>query len=307
MLEYGTALLILVGIYVILCTSYNLVLGYAGLFSVAHAAFYGIGAYTAAILTTQFGVHFALAALAGVVLAGLVSVIVGLPSLRVSGEYLIVASFGLQMILSSIFRNWKSVTHGVSGIPGIPRPSIFGYTLADQTSVLGLILVVALVCTGVVYLLVHSPYGRLLRAVRDDPIAAASLGKHVVWAKVSVFVAAGALAAIAGALYAYYITFVSPESFDINASILILTGVIIGGTATFWGPVLGAAIIILLPEALRFLDIPNELVGALRQSLYGLLLVVFMMLRPEGIIPEHRRRDTPAAPARVAAVEAENT
>ncbi|MCC7106753.1 MAG: branched-chain amino acid ABC transporter permease, partial [Chloroflexi bacterium] len=217
-MEYFIFLATIIGIYGILTTSYNLLFGYAGLLSVAHAVFYGIGAYTAALALLHLGVSFPVALLLAVVVSALAALLLAAPSLRLTEDYLLVASFGLQVIGYSIFLNWREVTRGPMGLPRIPKPELLGFTLSTSTELLVFVYVVAAICCLIVWRLSHSGFGRVLRALREDEIATIACGKNVTAFKVTVLVVAGALAAVAGALYATYVSFIDPESFTLNES-----------------------------------------------------------------------------------------
>ncbi|MGH6935672.1 MAG: branched-chain amino acid ABC transporter permease, partial [Methylocella sp.] len=252
--------------------------------SIAHAAFYGLGAYTSALLAVHFGAPFLAGVLAGMAVAALVSVVVSLPSLRLHDDYFVIATFGFQMILFSIFNNWMDLTRGPLGIPGIPLPMIFGWTIESQIELVGLIAVFAATAYIVVGRLSTSPFGRVLRAIREDEVFTQALGKNTLRFKVTAFAVSAALAASAGSLYAHYITYIDPTSFTIMESILIISMVIIGGAGSLWGPVIGAVVLVTLPEALRFLGLPSGVAANLRQVIYGILLVLMMMFRPQGLV-----------------------
>jgi len=285
-MDYLLHILIMIFIYTILGLSFNLILGYTGLIAMCHAAFFAIGAYTSALLGINWGVNFLWGILAGMVLTGLVSLLVAIPAIRVRDEYLIVTTLALLMIVYTILMNWIDLTRGAAGLSGIPRPAIWGYKIDTPSSFVPLLGAFALLCFLICWRIVHSPFGRVLRAIREDEIAAESLGKNVRAFKIWVFVAGGALAAIAGSLFAHYMTYISPANFTINDTILIFAIVIIGGVANAWGPVLGAVILVSVMEALRFLEISPVIVGFTRQIAYGLVLILFMCFRPHGFLGE---------------------
>ena len=287
-MEYLESLATLIGIYVILGTSYNLVFGYAGMLSVAHAVFYGIGAYSGALLLLRLGADFFTATVVAMLISGLIAALLALSSIRLIGDYLLVASFGFQLIGYNVFLNWKSVTRGAMGLPGIPRPRLLGHTLASSHEILLFVLVVAGVCCVIVWRLGSSAFGRTLRAIREDEIAAMACGKDVRAYKILTFAIAGALAAVAGTLYATYITFIDPETFVLNTSFLILVIVLIGGAGSFWGGVVGAVFVWVFPELLRFLDLPPSIAAPMRQVFYGVLLIAFMLFRPQGLLGSSR-------------------
>jgi branched-chain amino acid transport system permease protein len=198
----------------------------------------------------------------------------------------------VQSVVTVTLVNWTDVTGGSAGIPGIPRLSVLGVPLTGAP-----FLVFASVCSAfwifLCWRLVHSPFGRVLQSIRDDETGSIALGKNVVLAKISVFAFAGAVAAFAGSLYAHYTTYVDPRSFDISVSILILLMVMLGGAGTLKGPILGAVLLLALPETLKFLPLPPGVGAALRQLIYGLLLVLVVFVRPQGLLG---RRQSAAAP-----------
>lgn len=282
-MEYLLHIFVLVGIYVVLAISLDLLAGHTGLLSIAHAAFYGLGAYTSALLAVYLGASFLMGVLTGMVIGAMVSLVVSLPSLRLHDDYFVIATFGFQMILFSILNNWMALTHGPLGIPGIPQPSIFGWTIRSQIGFVVLVGIFAAFAYVVVGRIITSPFGRVLRAIREDEVFARALGKNTVRFKVTTFAVSAALAASAGSLYAHYITYIDPTSFTVTESILVISMVIVGGAASPWGPLIGAVVLIALPEGLRFIGFPSSVAANLRQIFYGFLLVVMMMVRPRGL------------------------
>jgi len=286
-MEYLLHILILIGIYIILSVSLNLIAGYAGLLSIAHAAFYGVGAYVAALMALKVQSPFLVNMVFAVILSGLLGVLVGIPSLRIRDDYFVIATFAFQVITFSVLNNWVSFTGGPMGLPGIPRPAIFGLEISSHT---GFLILVGCLCAFTVWLshrIVRSPFGRVLKSIREDEVFAQAAGKNVAAYKVTVFVIGAGLAAIAGVMYAYYISFIDPTSFTVMESIFIISIVIIGGAGSLWGPVVGAVLLVTLPEALRFIGLPTSVAANIRQILYGGLLVAFMMWRPQGFMGEY--------------------
>lgn len=285
MIAYLQNIAVLFCINAILALTLNFIMGYAGIFSLAHAIFFGVGAYTTAYIALHFSDSLLLCMAASAGLTALLSMALALPALRVRGEYFVAASMGLQVIGVTIFSEWKSVTGGLGGMIGIPRPSLFGFVFNDDLSFLLLCVVVLLLVIGVTALLVRGSFGRSLMAIRDSESAAQSYGKHVNAVKaLSVAVSAG-LAGVAGTLYAFYMSFINVESFTLEFSILLMAMVIIGGTGTLFGPVVGAALLMSLPAALTYLPFlpPSEL-GTIQQIIYGVAMVLLMMFRPGGLI-----------------------
>lgn len=279
-------LLILVGIFIILALSLNLALGYTGLINVGHSAFYGIGAYTSALLAVKLSVPFWIGLPAGACLAALFGWLLAYPTTRLKGDYLALATLGFGIILENILRNWVQLTRGPLGIAGIPRPQLLDLTLSSVGSYLVLTYIFVLITVIVINRIVDSPFGLTLKAIREDEIAAQSLGKDTVGFKTLAMTISAFFGGIAGALYAHYITFIDPSSFTILESILIISMIIVGGTASIKGSIAGAAIILLLPEPLRFLKLPSYAVGALRQMIYAALLMALILKRPQGIFGE---------------------
>lgn len=282
-MEYLLHILILICIYCIVGISLNIVAGYTGLISIAHAAFYGIGAYTAALLSLRFGVNFLLAIPAAIIVAAFFGFLIAFPSLRIRDDFFIIATFGFQVIVFSVMNNWMALTNGPLGLPGIPQPEILGYRFESHLDFLILSFLFALIAYVVTRRLVKSPFGNLLRAIREDDLFAQSFGKNVSYYKVLTFSIGAGLVAIGGALYAYYISFIDPTSFTVPESIFMLSIVIVGGAGRLRGSILGAILLVSIPELLRFVGMPNSIAANLRQILYGGLLVVFMIWRPKGI------------------------
>jgi branched-chain amino acid transport system permease protein len=263
--------------------SLNLIAGYTGLISIAHAAFYGIGAYTAALLSLRFGVNFLLAVPAAIIVAAVFGFLIGFPSLRIRDDFLVIATFGFQVIIFQIMNNWMELTNGPLGLPGIPQPEILGYKFTSHVDFLVLSFLSALITYIVARRLVKSPLGNVLRAIREDELFAQSMGKNVSYYKVLAFSVGAGLVAIGGALYAYYITFIDPTSFTVPESIFMLSIVIVGGAGRLGGSILGAILLVSIPELLRFIGMPSSIAANMRQILYGGLLVAFMIWRPKGI------------------------
>jgi ABC-type branched-subunit amino acid transport system ATPase component/ABC-type branched-subunit amino acid transport system permease subunit len=292
-MDYVLHILVFLCIFAILAASYNLLIGFSGLFSMAHAAFYGIGAYTFALAAVGnnplFGapMPFPAALLLAVAVSAASGVLIAVPALRVNADYLVVLSFGFQTVAAGIFLNWIEVTGGEGGVAGVPRPSVLGVRLNDPP----LFLLYALAITALAYYAVWrvtgTPFGRMLRAVRDDQVAAAAMGKNVVRVKITMFCFAGALAGLAGAVFAQYVRVVDPNSFRLNVSIEVLAMLILGGTANVFGSALGAAVLIVLPEALRFLDVGTSSAEQVRQIAFGVMLILILRFRPQGLLPEY--------------------
>ena len=289
-MDYVLFVLILASLYAILAVSLNLLVGLTGLVSIAHAGFMAIGAYATALLTMKAGANFFVAAGVGMGIAACVAAVLAVPTLKVTGDHYIIASFGFQVIIISVLLNWPALTNGPFGISGIPRPSLFGFAFASYPRLLVLAVALAGLAGWVAWRIAVSPFGAVLRAIREDEGAARSLGKDVTRFKVQVFVVGCALAALGGALYAGVTSFIDPPSFDIHESIFILAIVIIGGKGNVLGSILGALVLIVLPEMLKFLAVPSSIADPLRRILYGVLLMAFMRFLPAGLLRERPAR-----------------
>lgn len=284
-------LCVVVSIYAIFALSLNVEVGYTGLFNFGHVAFFAIGAYTSALLTLS-GTSFAWSLPAALFLAGLCGFLLSVPALNLRGDYFGIATLGFGEILRMIFNNEVWLTKGPMGLPGIPRPEFFGYVFDTLPRYLALSAGFALFTFTVLAFVVLSPFGRALKAVRDDETAAEILGKNAFQFKIRSFVIGSVFAGLAGALWAHYATFISPGDFTLTETILVLLIVVMGGKGTLTGPLVGAVALIVFQESVRFLRLPPEwtkLLGPLQQMIFGLLLVALMVFRPEGIIREKGR------------------
>lgn len=281
-MDYTFHLLTLAALYGVLAISLDLVVGHLGLVNLSQAAFYGLGAYTSALLTVQAGWPFLTGWVAGMGVAAGLSLLVSLPSFRLRDDYFVLSTFGFQMILWSLFNNWAELTRGPLGISGIPHPGLAGFKVETP---LGFLLLAAGLL-GIVKLalgrLTGSPFGRVLRALRESEPLVRSFGKDPRRFKVSAFAVSAAGAAAAGSLYAHYIRYVDPSSFTFLESVLVLSMVILGGAASPWGPLLGAGVLVFLPEGLRFVGLSSAVAAPLRQILYGAALVWMMRYQPRG-------------------------
>jgi len=287
-MEYLLHILVITGIYIILTLSLNLVVGYTGLAALGHAAFSCVGAYASSLLALHYGLSPWIGLIVGACVAALLGVVIGIPSLRLKGDYLAIGTFGLGVIVYSVAKNWVLLTRGPMGLPGIPGFSVFGIQLSEVWTYLLLVAVFVLLTYFVIRRVVNSPFGRILRGIREDEIAALAMGKNVNKYKIIVFVIGAFFAGIAGSLYAHYITFIDPSSFTVMESISILLMVVFGGMGSLPGSFVGAAILVIFPELLRFLGMPSSVAAPLRQMIYGLLLIVLMLKRPQGILGKYR-------------------
>jgi branched-chain amino acid transport system permease protein len=287
-MNYALHLAILLEISLLLTLSLNLVVGYSGLLSLGHAALFGVGAYVSTIIQLRVGLGWVPSAIIAIMSATLAGLLLSIPAIRLRGDYFVLASLGFQSILYVVLLNWTSVTRGPFGFVNVPRPSFLGLKFESSESML--VLCTAILLLGILYLRVlhTSPFGRSLRAMREDEIAAIALGKNINSLKAYVFGLAGAFAGLAGVLYAGYMRYIDPSSFGVPESLLLLSMVVIGGLGNLKGPAIGTATILLVPEILRFLSIPDALAASLRQCIYGATIIILMRVRPRGIAGEYK-------------------
>jgi len=274
---YHVQVLVFIGIYVILTLSLNLLNGYVGLLSIGHAAFYAVGAYASAKLTIELHLPW-LAALAGSgAIAGLFGYVIAKPTLRLSGIYLTLVTLGFNMILFLVLQNWMGFTNGPLGIMDIPPPSLFGRVIDSRVEYYYLILALAVLTVITMHRLMTCRFGRALTAIRENELAAEATGVDTTRYKVQAFVLAAFYAGLAGSFYAHFVKFVSPDSFTINESFVLLAMLAFGGQGNLIGPVVGAAVLILVPEVFRPLQ-------EYRMFVYGGILVVMMLVRRQGLL-----------------------
>lgn len=274
---YNLGILNLIGLYVIVVLGLNLFTGYAGQISLGHAAFFGLGAYGSAILTATYNFPaWPAMALTAVALA-LVALGLGVPTLRLSGHYLAMATLGFNYVVDSIFVQWDQVTGGPSGLSGVPPLSLFGITFDSDVKFHYLVWTIALIALTLCLNLVRSGMGRGLAALAQDEVAAATLGVNVQRDKILVFVLSAVFASVAGSLYAHYFGYVNPAAFNIFKSLDLVIMVVVGGMGSIWGTLFGVSLITILPHLLEFFETYMDIV-------HGVILVVILLFLPQGFI-----------------------
>lgn len=276
--QYFITITIKISVYICLAMGLNILTGYTGLVSLGHAGFVAIGAYTSSLLMVKSNMNFFPAAVIGCFLAGLIGILLGLPTLRVSGTYLSIITLGFGEIIKMISMNWNVVTNGTLGVKNIPKPSLFGLKLTVSNHgmyyiAILLVIFVTIFCS----LLIRSHTGRALQAIRADELAATMMGINVTRYKILAFSISAAICALGGSLYSSLIGYIDPNTFNFDVSILILSIVILGGLGTLRGMFVGSVILIAFPEVSRFLM-------AYRFVLYGIILVLMMRFKPQGIM-----------------------
>ncbi|MBI5740859.1 MAG: branched-chain amino acid ABC transporter permease [Nitrospirae bacterium] len=275
--DYYTDVAILAGIYIILALGVNIVIGFSGLLHLGFAAFYGIGAYSNALLTTNFGLGFWSALPATLIITSTAGLLLAFPALRLRGDYLAIVTLGFGEIIRLVLNNWDSVTKGPNGISNIPSPVVFGFEMTSLTSYYYLVLSFVLLAAFVVKRVYHSRTGRAWLSIREDETAAEAMGINTRKYKFMALTFGAFWAGLAGALFASKMHFVSPESFTFMESVFVVCMIILGGLGSIPGVLLGSLILVLLPEMLRDFQL-------YRMLALGVGLVLMMIFRPEGLI-----------------------
>lgn len=289
-MEFLTFLVFLGCLYTMLTSSFGLLMGIGRQFSMAHAGMWGLGAYSSAYVTLELAWPLWLGIPTALVFGALAGALVAIPALRVGvGVYLAIVTFAFQMVFVNLLTNLGDLTGGSRGMAGIPAFPSIGELSITQT-----VTVYTAIAAVLVVLLVHvwrrSAYGRVLLALGRDEKVLEGLGRDTRWLKIQLFALTGSLGALAGVFYAQYLGFISPESFSVHQSILLMTMLLIGGAFTTFGPVVGAWFFVLVPELLTRVGLPDSVAAALQQILFGLLLILFMIFRPMGIVSSRRHR-----------------
>ena len=306
MLWQGVGFAVIVGtvfaIWAILAVSLNLVVGFTGLLSVGHIGFFGLGAYTMAILTSDpayeqlrteaiptFGWPFFAALPVCIGLAGLAAILVGVVFNRFRDDIFVLVSFGFAIIAFNVFLNLRSVTRGAFGIHEIARPQIGHWVLNGEVEFLLLAVAFLALVMLISWFITTSSFGRVLTAIREDEQAIEVFGYRATHFKLAVWVISAMMTGLAGGLFASWTTFIDPNSFILLESVLLVSIVILGGLATIWGSLLGAMAFVLLEEGMRFIPfLPTEYIGQARQVVLGVLLVLLMLFRPQGLVGRYR-------------------
>lgn len=300
---YILHLVVMIGIYSILAYSMNLVTGLGGLLPFCHAGFYGIGAYAHTLLriggvesrppsdllfTTNL--PFLLAVLCAAGAGAFAAWVIGMIALRFRGDFFVFATLGFQMIVFVVLYNWTELGRGALGIPGVPRPTLLGWRIDSVGEYVILTGMANSVVLPLLFLLYRSPFGMSLKALRDNERAAESLGISATRQHLSALVVAGGCAGLAGALFASYVTYIDPTSFQLRESIFMVSLLLLGGSGNRKGPIIGVSAMILLPELLRFLGLPGTVAPNIREIIYGLALILLMYSRPKGIAGDYAIR-----------------
>ena len=288
--NYYRDILTLTGLYVVLALGLNIVVGQTGLLNLGYVAFYAIGAYTYAILSTSYGLSFWPGLLAGALSTAGFAALLGLPILRLRGDYFAIVTLGLGEITHIVLNNWDAMTGGPNGISKISRPAILGYTLHATIDFYYLILAIIIMSVFAIHRLAFSRIGRAWIAIREDEIAAEAMGINTYNLKLLAFVLGSAWAGMAGVFFAAKMAFISPESFTFIESVMILCMVVLGGMGSIPGVILGAILLTIIPEVFR--DFQDY-----RMLAFGVALIVMMVFRPQGLLGSVKTREIAGNPS----------
>jgi branched-chain amino acid transport system permease protein len=278
-IQHYIDIMVFVGIFSLITIGLSLLMGYAGQISLGHAAFFGIGAYTSAVLTAKFGMNAWIALLIGVLLTAAIAYLVGVPSLKLRGHYLAMATLGFGIIIFIVFNEWDTMTAGPSGFSDIPGISIAGYPIDSDIKYYGFVWIIVVLILLFSINVIHSRVGRAFRSIHGSEDAANAMGVNTPSLKIQIFVMSAIYASIAGSLYTHYMNFLSPSSFSLFFSIKLLIMVILGGgMANIWGAIVGTWSITLLgAEWLHFLEEFEFLA-------YGAILLLMTIFLPRGLV-----------------------
>lgn len=286
MLNFFLLILIYTGIYALMAIGQNLITGYSGMLSLCQAGFFAIGSYATAILTTQFGWSFWGTLPVAALLSALFGILIGLPTLRLKGDYLAIATLGFGEIVRNVLNNWDSLTGGPMGIQRIPMAKLFGATINpyDKWGYLVMLIIIVLISYYLFERLGRSRMGRALQAIREDEIAAAAMGINVTKYNVWAFAIGASVAGVAGSLQTVFSLSVTPNTYTFMVSVMVLCMVVLGGMGNFKAVILGAFIIQLISYLPQLVGLSSIIPPQFKQILFGVILVVMMIWRPQGII-----------------------
>jgi len=287
--DYYIHLGILVGIYLILSQSLNLVFGLGRLFNLAHVASYAIGAYTLALFSTELGLSFLNCLILALFFSALLAVPIAYISRRLSQDYFAIGTVAFSAVINALLINWKELTNGVLGISGIPRPAIGSFDFSENLAFLVLTWTIVLIAQGVLYILFRNGFSRRMRAQAEHERALEGLGCNPEQVRLMGFFVSSAFAGVAGAIFAAYLNYIDPSSFSFAEMVFVLTITVVGKPGSFWGAILATAFLVLLPEPLRFLELPPGILGPMRQLIYALILFGVVAWNRRTLFPVERQ------------------
>lgn len=287
-MEYFVHLVTVICISGLLSQSFNLIFGLGGQFHLAHCASYALGAYVVALLTVEHSFSIESSLLLAGISGSVFAMILGACARKLTGDYFALGTLALNSLVIALLINWKELTRGVLGIPGIPRPLFRGEELYDPVSFMWYVLAWTGVLQILLFVFFRSPFARSLAGTRDNAWAAAAVGIHSERAVLQAFLAGSALSAISGGLFASFLSYIDPSSFQLSEMVFVLCIVVLGQPGNFFGCLGATSFLVLLPEVLRFVELPSHVLGPLRQLLYATILYVVLLVRRERLFPIRR-------------------
>ena len=288
-MDYLIHLAILVGIYLILCQAFNLTFGLGRLLNLAHVASFALGAYATALLSTELQYGTVICLSASMLVAAFFALIIGGISLKLSGDYFALGTLAFTAVVSALLKNWKSLTHGVLGIVSIPRPELFGIDFYDNRNFLCFVVAVDVVVLSLLSLTFYGKLGRTLRAQAEDDNLTRTLGYDTRAIRNDAFIISSLVAGLSGGMFAYFINYIDPSMFELNEMVFVLSAIVVGRPGSFLGVLAATTFLVLLPEPLRFIGIPSDILGPMRQLLHALILFAAVYLNRKTLFPPERR------------------
>ena len=283
-MEYLIHILIMLSIYFVLTSSAHLLIGMTNLITLSHAAFFGIGSYVTALVTSALGMSLLMSLITVFICNGLIAFVFSIPTIKLKDDYFVLVTLGFQSIVYAMIYNWENLTQGAQGYSGISGGKLLGLIEIVDTRLFLVISILISVFIGyLMYRMINSPFGRVLKSMREDDILLISQGKNPIKYKRWALVLSAAFCGVAGYEFATYTTYINPSSFNLNESIFILSAVLIGGIGNVKGSVLGAILIVVLPELFRFIPILSEYAAPLREISYAFMLLLVLYFMPKGL------------------------
>ncbi|HIQ49096.1 MAG TPA: branched-chain amino acid ABC transporter permease [Aquifex aeolicus] len=289
-MEYVEAFLNVFFIYLILSLSANALLGFGGIFTLFQAGIFGIGAYVYAFFSVKAELPFILSSLFAILISSITALIFSISSLRIKKDYVVLSTIAFQIILSKLFYSLENITGGPYGITGIPEPSLGNFKIDEPFEYLIFNASVALIITLLISRVFSVPFGISVKGFREDEVLLSSYGVSPELIKLKLFTFSGTLAGVAGVLYASYVGFIDPTSFTLMESVFIVSTVLVGGSGSVLGSIVGTFILVGIPELLRYIPDAGEYVFFVRQILFSTLIILILYFRPKGLVGDYAPR-----------------
>lgn len=283
-MEFFLNILIMSGIYAILCLSLNLIMGYGGMFHLGHGGLFAIGAYLAALISLHLGWPFLAEMLGAAIVTTLFGLLISYPSIRLKGDYLSFTTFGFAVVIYAVVNNWSKVTGGPVGLPNVAAINLFGLKVKGDLEYLALIMVFCLITWFIIRRIVKAPFGRTIESMREDEVAATASGRNVNGLRITVFCVGAFFAGIAGVLYVHYIGIADPTGFTTTVSFTIVSMTLIGGAGSLTGPIAGAFLVVIIPDLFRWIGLPGLYAEQLKNIIFSIVLIIIMLTRPQGLL-----------------------